>query len=168
MSDKSMGQRAFEAYNEAKGGRTYDGKPIPPWDAVGDDVRSAWERAAAVVVIATLRERDERDRGRGALSAEHDVAKAQCERDEARAQLAALHAAGRAASETIGDAQQQLCGTTRADADGILRVVAGAVALEATLRDLATAAAEHDARVRAAVAARALNMAAEIKLSGER
>lgn len=59
---KSMGQIAFEAYNVAKGGVTYDGKPIPPWSEVGDAVRGAWENAAAAVVIATLREREERDR----------------------------------------------------------------------------------------------------------
>jgi hypothetical protein len=46
---KSLGQIAFEAYNEAKGGVTYDGKPIPPWEDVGDAVRSAWEAAARAV-----------------------------------------------------------------------------------------------------------------------
>lgn len=43
---KTIGQIAFEAYNEAKGGVTYDGKPIPPWTDVGDAVRTAWECAA--------------------------------------------------------------------------------------------------------------------------
>lgn len=49
MSEKTLGQVAFEAYNESKGGLTYDGKPIPPWDELSGDraaVHSAWEVAA--------------------------------------------------------------------------------------------------------------------------
>lgn len=49
-----LGRLAFEAYNNAKGGVTYDGKPIPPWDAVGDDVRAAWEAAAQAVNDVSL------------------------------------------------------------------------------------------------------------------
>lgn len=47
---KSYGQIAFEAYNESKGGKTYDGKPIPPWGEVGDEVRKAWDAAADAVI----------------------------------------------------------------------------------------------------------------------
>lgn len=50
---KSLGQIAFEAYNESKGGKTYDGKPIPPWGTLTDEtglaVRRAWEAAAQAV-----------------------------------------------------------------------------------------------------------------------
>jgi hypothetical protein len=45
----TLGHIAFNAYKEAKQGRTYDAKPIPAWDAVGDDVRQAWEAAADAV-----------------------------------------------------------------------------------------------------------------------
>lgn len=50
---KSPGQIAFEAYNESKGGLTYDGKPIPPWDELSGDkaaVHRAWEAAANALV----------------------------------------------------------------------------------------------------------------------
>ena len=47
MENDTLGQIAFEAYNEKKGGKTYDGKPIPPWSEVGDEVRGAWEFAAS-------------------------------------------------------------------------------------------------------------------------
>lgn len=50
---KSPGQLAFEAYNHAKGGVTYDGKPIPPWTDVGDAVRAGWEVAAGAVLATT-------------------------------------------------------------------------------------------------------------------
>lgn len=44
------GRRAFEAYNVAVGGRTWDGKPIPGWDAITDNIREAWRTAAHVAV----------------------------------------------------------------------------------------------------------------------
>lgn len=54
MGNKSPGQIAFEAYNKSKGGLTYDGKPIPPWDtltdATGQGVQAAWESAAESVI----------------------------------------------------------------------------------------------------------------------
>jgi len=52
MTVKSYGQIAFEAYNEAKGGLTWDGKPIPPWSDVGDAVRDGWDSAARAVLNA--------------------------------------------------------------------------------------------------------------------
>lgn len=51
-NEKTPGQFAFEAYNESKGGVTYDGKPIPPWSDVGDAVRTGWEHAARSVIMA--------------------------------------------------------------------------------------------------------------------
>lgn len=50
--DKSLGQIAFEAYADSKGGVTWDGKPIPPWEETGKDVQAAWEAAALAVVEA--------------------------------------------------------------------------------------------------------------------
>lgn len=40
------GRIAFEAYNDSVGGVTWDGKPIPGWDAVTDKVREGWRTAA--------------------------------------------------------------------------------------------------------------------------
>ena len=55
---KSRGRIAFEAYNESKGGLTYDGKPIPPWDELSGDkeaVQRAWEAAAEAVIESLTR-----------------------------------------------------------------------------------------------------------------
>lgn len=55
-----LGRLAFESYGVAVGGKTYDGKPIPGWDAVTDAVRAGWSAAAAAVladVITTLEPR---------------------------------------------------------------------------------------------------------------
>lgn len=44
---------AFEAYGESTGGKTWDGKPIPPFDAVRErtpHVARAWEAAVAAVL----------------------------------------------------------------------------------------------------------------------
>lgn len=40
------GRIAFETYNDAVGGKTWDNKPIPGWDAVTDKVREGWRIAA--------------------------------------------------------------------------------------------------------------------------
>jgi hypothetical protein len=56
MDEKTPGQVAFEAYNESKGGLTYDGKPIPPWSSLegdtGDAVKRGWEAASTAVLRA--------------------------------------------------------------------------------------------------------------------
>ena len=48
-SEKELAQIAFEAYGASTGGTTYDGKPIPPWEKVGDKVQKAWRAAAEAV-----------------------------------------------------------------------------------------------------------------------
>ena len=51
-----IGRRAFETYNHAVGGVTWNGLPIPGWDAVTGHVRDGWRMAALSVVVAeTLR-----------------------------------------------------------------------------------------------------------------
>lgn len=51
MSEKTMGQVAFEAYR-AEVVTAYDGKPIPEWDALdnGAPARRGWEAAALAVI----------------------------------------------------------------------------------------------------------------------
>ena len=46
----SFGKIAFEAYKNAKQGATYDAKPIPDWENLGNDVRDAWEVAARAAI----------------------------------------------------------------------------------------------------------------------
>jgi len=36
----------FNAYNEQGGWKTFDGRPVPPWEDLGDDVRGRWVAAA--------------------------------------------------------------------------------------------------------------------------
>jgi len=48
---KQPGQTSFESYNAAgiHPGKTHDGKPVPTWENLSDDVRAKWavaERAA--------------------------------------------------------------------------------------------------------------------------
>lgn len=51
---KALGQVAFEAYNAAVGGLTWDGKPIPGWDQITDKIRAAWNTAARAAKGAPL------------------------------------------------------------------------------------------------------------------
>lgn len=63
---KSLGETAFDAYNESKGGKTHDGKDIPEWADLGDEVRAAWEAAANAVHLRSLN-------NRGTKTADHRV-----------------------------------------------------------------------------------------------
>jgi len=56
MEDKTLGQIAFEAYNEAVGGKTWDGKPIPAWQDVSEKVRNGWNKAAVAVLLEKQRQ----------------------------------------------------------------------------------------------------------------
>lgn len=55
--EKTPGQINFEAYAASVGGRTYDNKPIPAWEALSSAVREAWEEGAKAVAEHTLRGR---------------------------------------------------------------------------------------------------------------
>jgi hypothetical protein len=57
--DKPIGQIAFEAYNKAKGGKTFDGRPIPPWGEVGAEVQAGWEAAADAVADVILADEED-------------------------------------------------------------------------------------------------------------
>ena len=52
---KTLGEIAFNAYNQIRGGVTHDGKPTPPWSDLGKPIRAAWE-AAALAVVYELRD----------------------------------------------------------------------------------------------------------------
>lgn len=55
MSEKTMGQVAFEAYR-AEVRTAFNGDPIPEWDALdnGAPARRGWEAAATAVSEATI------------------------------------------------------------------------------------------------------------------
>ena len=45
----SPGHLAYNTYREHQGGKAFNGQPIPTWDKVREDIRRAWEAAAAAV-----------------------------------------------------------------------------------------------------------------------
>lgn len=47
---RPLGQVNFDAYNAERGGKTHDGKPTPPWEVLGDGVRSGWTAGALAVL----------------------------------------------------------------------------------------------------------------------
>lgn len=55
----ARGKRAYEGYAEATGGKTYDGRDMPQWRDLGEQVQRAWIAAAASVVsfISTAKKR---------------------------------------------------------------------------------------------------------------
>lgn len=48
---KTLGQIAFDTYNDhgPNAGKTFDGKPIPPWDEIAEHTRERWEAGAKAV-----------------------------------------------------------------------------------------------------------------------
>jgi hypothetical protein len=44
-----IGQRAYAAYGESTGGLTHDGRQMPPWEDLGENVQTAWNVAAYAV-----------------------------------------------------------------------------------------------------------------------
>lgn len=49
-----IGRRAFETYNHCVGGVTWNGLPIPGWDAVTEHVRDGWRMAGLSVRVGQV------------------------------------------------------------------------------------------------------------------
>ncbi|WP_151480616.1 hypothetical protein [Streptomyces albicerus] len=43
-----LGQKAYAAYGETTGGRTHDGRAMPAWEDLGEEIQTAWTVAARV------------------------------------------------------------------------------------------------------------------------
>ena len=50
----SAAMAAWDAYSEASGGKTYDGKPLPTWQELGEDKQAAWRTAAKAAIAYSV------------------------------------------------------------------------------------------------------------------
>ena len=57
----TYGECAYEAYRFHQDGKSYSGQPIPPWYAVREDIKSAWEAAANQVLALYDKKRERPD-----------------------------------------------------------------------------------------------------------
>ena len=48
MTDTRIAKLMWDAYAIQAGGITFDGKPLPTWDELGEDRQSCWVAAASV------------------------------------------------------------------------------------------------------------------------
>lgn len=48
MSDVYTAKLMWDAYAVKAGGKTFDGKPLPTWDELGEERQSCWVAAASV------------------------------------------------------------------------------------------------------------------------
>jgi hypothetical protein len=48
MTDTHIAKLMWNAYAIQAGGKTFDGKPLPTWDELGDERQSCWIAAASV------------------------------------------------------------------------------------------------------------------------
>lgn len=46
VTAQQKGQRAYEAYGAATGGKTFDGRDMPHWQDLGETIQAAWVAAA--------------------------------------------------------------------------------------------------------------------------
>ena len=45
-----LGKTGYEAYAKYTGGKTFDGRDMPTWDALPENIREAWRAAARAIV----------------------------------------------------------------------------------------------------------------------
>ena len=45
-----LAEKAYSAYGESTGGKTFDGRDMPKWDDLGERIQAAWCAAAQAVV----------------------------------------------------------------------------------------------------------------------
>lgn len=53
-----FGKLGYEAYARQTGGKTFDGRTMPVWDALPEGVRGAWRAAAQAIRVAICTVRD--------------------------------------------------------------------------------------------------------------
>ncbi|MET8982150.1 hypothetical protein ABZX85_41860 [Streptomyces sp. NPDC004539] len=46
-----LGRRAYTAYGEAVGGLTHDGRILPTWEDLGEQIQTAWMAAARTAFL---------------------------------------------------------------------------------------------------------------------
>ena len=44
--EDALPREMWEAYSVRAGGKTFDGKPLPTWDELGEDRQACWRAAA--------------------------------------------------------------------------------------------------------------------------
>jgi len=49
MADKTLGEIAFEAYNDDRGGVNHQGNKTPDWGELPEEIQHAWEVGADAV-----------------------------------------------------------------------------------------------------------------------
>lgn len=47
-----LGQRAYAAYGQTTSGLTHDGRTMPAWEDLGEQIQAAWTAAARVAFMA--------------------------------------------------------------------------------------------------------------------
>jgi hypothetical protein len=60
MTDYNLAKIMWDAYSQKAGGKTFDGKPLPKWEELGEDRQSCWSAAADAAHVA-IREEEKDD-----------------------------------------------------------------------------------------------------------
>lgn len=54
QDSETLAQTGYEAYAAQTGGKTFDGRDMPTWDALPDRIRAAWSAAAAEIAARVI------------------------------------------------------------------------------------------------------------------
>ena len=65
MTDTHIAKLMWDAYATQAGGKTFDGKPLPSWEELGEERRSCWIAAASVTARRALNTSQERVKNNG-------------------------------------------------------------------------------------------------------
>jgi hypothetical protein len=49
-----LGQVNYNAYCDTRDWKSFDGKPLPPWEQVKPDIQEGWRKGADAVAVALL------------------------------------------------------------------------------------------------------------------
>jgi hypothetical protein len=60
MTNYNLAKIMWDAYSQKAGGKTFDGKPLPTWEELGEDRQSCWSAAADAAHVA-IREEEKDD-----------------------------------------------------------------------------------------------------------
>lgn len=56
-----LGKVNYQAYGLSVGGKTYDGRPIPKWEDLGQKIQEGWVAGAEAVAQSYLGSKEETD-----------------------------------------------------------------------------------------------------------
>lgn len=59
MELKELARKGYEGYASSTGGKTYDDRDMPTWEALPERIQKAWTAAATAILLSNVGDADE-------------------------------------------------------------------------------------------------------------